>query len=309
MGWYCSGILSMQFSPLRMTGFVVLASLATTSLIAAQPDAASSQESPNYDFSSGYAPYEHFYVGVDGRPIVTTGIYAGLPNPNYNRLTFLFSHVEEIPADNHFHGIGAYSYSGTADSPVVSSTSANNRIPEPYALLPPLSLTPGTGVFAGRQVTQPGENEYSNLLMTSVASLLNYNDPGAQILHDSSAGRWNGALANASVALEVVSLTPGLKIANEAGQTLLSQVGDLFTIGQGDSLSFRPVFWTEATAKGAYSATFKLRDVSGGNNFADSGTFSIDVATVPESSTLLGLGVFGLLAGVVKRHKAQVGHA
>lgn len=31
-----------------------------------------------------------FYVGVDARQSIATGDYAGLPNPNLNRLTLLF---------------------------------------------------------------------------------------------------------------------------------------------------------------------------------------------------------------------------
>ncbi len=52
-----------------------------------------------------------FYVGVDGLASVTSGTFAGLANPNAGRLTFLFDH------GNHFHGIGAYSYTGTVTAP------------------------------------------------------------------------------------------------------------------------------------------------------------------------------------------------
>src|SRR5690348_16557896 len=65
-----------------------------------------------------------FYIGYDSLAAVASGTYAGLSNPNVDRLTLLFDH------GNHFHGIGAYSYSGSASAPVVLSTNANNRIPE-----------------------------------------------------------------------------------------------------------------------------------------------------------------------------------
>ncbi|WP_334925342.1 PEP-CTERM sorting domain-containing protein [Nostoc sp.] len=52
---------------------------------------------------------------------------------------------------------------------------------------------------------------------------------------------------------------------------------------------------------GNYSASFKLVDLGTGSNpipFEESGTFSFDfeVKTVPESSTVFGLGIVGLLA-------------
>jgi hypothetical protein len=63
------------------------------------------------------------------------------------RLTFLFDHGD------HFHGIGAYSYSGTAGTPVVHSTNANNRLPELSTRTNPanraIHLTAGSGAFAG----------------------------------------------------------------------------------------------------------------------------------------------------------------
>lgn len=44
-----------------------------------------------------------FYVGVDARQSIATGDYAGLPNPNLNRLTLLFDGGAELcacPADD-----------------------------------------------------------------------------------------------------------------------------------------------------------------------------------------------------------------
>jgi len=60
-----------------------------------------------------------FYIGVDNQITLTRGIYEGLANPNYNRLTLLVAHREGTP---HFHGIGTYSYSGLSSNPVVNPT-------------------------------------------------------------------------------------------------------------------------------------------------------------------------------------------
>ena len=34
-----------------------------------------------------------YHVGYDNSPLVNFGTYTGLPNPNYERLTFLLSHT------------------------------------------------------------------------------------------------------------------------------------------------------------------------------------------------------------------------
>ena len=34
-----------------------------------------------------------YFIGVDGQAIIPTGTYAGLPNPNHQRLTFLYAHT------------------------------------------------------------------------------------------------------------------------------------------------------------------------------------------------------------------------
>lgn len=80
-----------------------------------------------------------FYVGLDGLATVASGTYAGLSNPNADRLTLLFDH------GNHFHGIGAYSYTGSAMVPDVLSTNANNRIPEVSSRENPLPLAARAG--------------------------------------------------------------------------------------------------------------------------------------------------------------------
>ncbi|PSB27381.1 all3515 family Zur-repressed PEP-CTERM protein [Chlorogloea sp. CCALA 695] len=245
--------------------------------------------------------YEHFYIGVDGFDLLQSGDYAGLDNPNSDRLTFLYSHVEEDPTTNHFHGIGSYSYSGAVDSPTINSTNINNRIPETYTGLPPITLQLGTGIYADKLVSTSTEEEYSNLTIEAVSSLQSNEDIGAHYLFNSSNGRWSESLANAMPALELVSITDGLNIADEQGLNILTQVGETYTMGSGDDISFTPTFWTDTSASaGTYSASFRLLNLSNANesSFRDSGTFNLDfqVTPVPEPSAFLGVGAFALLA-------------
>lgn len=245
--------------------------------------------------------YEHFYIGVDGFEVLQSGDYAGLENPNYDRLTFLISHVEEDPTTNHFHSIGSYSYSGAVNNPTINSTNTNNRIPETYTGLLPPTLQLGTGIYADKFVSTSTGEEYSNLTIKAVSALQNNEELGAQYLFNSSGGRWSNSLANAMPSLELVSITDGLNIADEQGLNILTEIGNTYTLGNGDAISFTPTFWTETSAPaGTYSATFRLLDIGNTNNgsFRESGTFSLDfqVTPVPEPPAFLGVGAFALLA-------------
>ncbi|NJM89388.1 MAG: PEP-CTERM sorting domain-containing protein [Hydrococcus sp. RU_2_2] len=255
--------------------------------------------------------YERYYIGLDGREFVTYGTYTGLANPNYNRLTFLFPHLEEDPTNNHFHGIGTYSYTGSLDNPTVIPTDTNNRIPEYWTGLSPIKLLPGTGVFANQLISQKTDEEYTNWTISPVQSLLNYpNELPAEYLYNSSEGDWQRSLGEAEIALELVSITPGLGIADSMGVDLFNSVGDRYVIGRGDNFSFEPTFYTSKSAPlGQYSAEFRLVDVNTANNrtpLATSGTFIVDfqVRSVPESSTFLGFGLLGVL-GLVSQGKKK----
>ncbi|MBW4448787.1 MAG: PEP-CTERM sorting domain-containing protein [Spirirestis rafaelensis WJT71-NPBG6] len=245
--------------------------------------------------------HTEFFIGLDGLNVLDRGTYAGLDNPNYNRLTLLFAHREEDPTTNHFHGIGAYSYSGTVDNPIINSTSTNNRIPETYTNQPPLTLLPGTGIYRDRLISGLTNDEYSNLKIEPIASLKNAPEPEDQYLYNSSNGRWQPSLEGATIGLQLASISNGLNIVNSGGVDILKSVGDIYTIGTSDSFSFTPTFWTDAAAPlGTYSATFKLVDLGSDNNrtaFKESGTFSFDfqVKKVPEPSAIFGLGIIGLL--------------
>jgi hypothetical protein len=220
----------------------------------------------------------HYFVAVDSLATLTSGTYAGLPNPNYGRLTFLFAHPsEENPSSSHFHAIGAYSYAGPVESPTVIPTNTNNRIPELSTGDLPLRLLPGTGVFEGRLASRPTGEEYSDLRVASVQVLSGF--PGDSIegfLFRSSEGRWTAPLTDAVVALQRVSRTPGLHLAEATGAEVPPE--GLHALGAGDTFRVAPVYWTERTAPvGTYSATWKLVDVgTGETRLGESGRFTID---------------------------------
>jgi hypothetical protein len=118
--------------------------------------------------ADGDAPTDIYIIGVDSLTTLTSGTYAGLPNPNYGRLTFLYAHY--TPGTEHFHSIGAWSYIGSRDNPVVRNTSNNNRIPELGQRNRPngqryLNLRPGNGAFAGKWISGQDGGPYSNLTM------------------------------------------------------------------------------------------------------------------------------------------------
>jgi len=254
--------------------------------------------------------YQHYYIGVDGREIFTNPADPSqfVNNPNYNRLTFLFAHTVLDETNNHFHGIGSYSFIGDPLDNQISDTNFNNRIPETYTGLPPITLLPGKGIFADQLISKDTpSSEYTNLTMKPVASLLDIDDSGAQAFYNSSGGRWQGLLGDAAVALELLSITDGLKVADSTGADLFSSIGDRYIIGSGDNFSFTPTFYTDKSAPlGTYTAEFRLVDVneeSGRTPLGSSGRFFLDfqVESVPEPSTLLGLTTLGLLA-FFKKH-------
>lgn len=236
------------------------------------------------------APY---YIGVDSRTTIPTGTYAGLANPNYNRLTLLYNHGD------HYHSKGAYVYSGPnlGDSTAVVN-SASNYLPEGSA--PPFALTPGSGAFAGLYVSgQTPDVEGSSIRIGSVDALAGAPAGSDEaILFNSSGGRWTGSLAQAELAIELVDATAGLSILDASGQSLFGG-GTIYGLGLGGaSLDFAPIF--AADALGDYTASFRLIDLRTGGGFGESGVFEYRFTAVPEPSSVilaaLGVGVLPILA-------------
>lgn len=255
-----------------------------------------------------------WYVGVDGLATLTSGTYAGQANPNYGRLTFLYAHYNFVnPNSNHFHGIGTWVYSGPASNPVINSTNANNRIPELYQRAYPtgqeyLPLLAGSGAWAGKFRSGLDDGEYSNLRNKAVTSLASSTDPNEQIMWNRTNARWGTDLTGASVALQLMDITPGLNVATQAGDPIVTGIGTFANTGQGANLDFTPVFWVDenATVGSLYSATFRLLDLGTGTNYQpwrDSGTFTFDFQVVPEPGSLVALasGLFGFGALALRR--------
>lgn len=240
-----------------------------------------------------------YYVGIDGRSTITTGTYAGLPNPNHERLTFLLNHGD------HYHGIGAYSYSGPAGSPVINPTNSNNRIPEISSGQSPLPLFPGDGPNAGRWVSQPVDGlEYSKTNAWGPTNRLQGFAPGSEehTLFNSSGGRWTGSLEGMSLALEAVGLTPGLQVMDQTGTTILDSPGDIHPLGEGSTFVFEPTFYTTENALSLYTGSFRLIDLN--NASRNSGVFHLDFTPVPlPAAAWLMLSGLGAVVGLARRRQ------
>lgn len=246
------------------------------------------------------------YIGYDALATITSGAYAGLSNPNANRLTLLFDH------GNHFHGIGTYSYTGLTSSPEILPTNINNRIPEISSGEQPLSLITGSGLYAGTLRSSAGGSEYSHLGIASIQSLAGH-APGSteDILFHSSGDRWSGTLDGAQLGLRLVSNTPGLHIGTETILDLYDG-SDVIALGAGNSFEFKPVYWVDANAAtGIYSATFELLNSSPDSSLQSSRLFSFDfsVAAVPEPKayTMFSTGLC-LLAWTRRRRRRRRTH-
>jgi hypothetical protein len=268
-----------------------------------------------------------FHVTYDNAPNVTFGTYLGQPNPNYQRLTFMLSHTyAETPWNNHFHRIGSYGYTGPAGSPTVTP-STNDRIPEPGYLDDGLALLPGSGVFAGKLVSGMGpaalpndsiEQEFGHLTIAPMDSLMAFDgldhpnpaleDPNPAVvgakhpvhyLINASSGVYKNSVNGVRIGLELTAISPGLEITDAAGASLFGSVGDVLTLGETGDWSLTPYFAVDGLTApaSAFSATFKLVDLSDSPQFGDSAPFSFDFVTVPEpTGAVLGLVAIGLAA-------------
>ncbi len=262
--------------------------------------------------ADGDTPTDVYIIGVDSLTTFTAGAYAGLPNPNYGRLTFLYAHY--TPGTEHFHGIGAWSYSGDRNNPIVRNTNNNNRIPElaqrdrqggqRY-----LELRPGSGVFAGKWISGLDGGEYSNLRMRPFDYLFGFqSDERVDRLINSSGGRWRTVLpTNAIIGLQLTEISNGLNIARRDGTPINLQPGQVLTLGTGADWVFDPVFWVaDGASEGVYSVGFRLLDMNTAQGYTpirDSGVFYLDFYVVPEPSSLLALGAG--LAGLIGLRRRQ----
>lgn len=241
------------------------------------------------------AELAEFYVGIDSRttPFAAPAASGGgnyPDNPNYNRLTLLYNHGD------HFHGIGAFRYTGPAASPTLEDTNANNRLPEISTGQAPLPLLPGSGVYSGKNTTAHISGvEYSNLGLQNVQSLGGVDE----VLFHSSSDRWSGAFDDAHIHLKLLNVSsPELHVGSPTDPFAFTVGGDVH-LGDGDEqFAFTPVLWVEnGTPIGNYWAEFQLIDLSG--TFGDSGRFYFDVRNVvPEPGSLVmflgGVSIVGL---------------
>lgn len=241
-----------------------------------------------------------FYIGYDGLSTLTSGMYAGLSNPNSNRLTLLLDH------GNHFHGIGTYSYTGPTASPAILSTNTNNRIPEISSKEEPLPLAQGNGIYADTLRTNVSSSEYSYLGIASIQSLANHPSGSMEdVLFQSSNNRWSDQLNDGEIGLRLVESTPGLHIGTETTKDVYAG-SEIFTLGAGNDFEFKPVYWVDTAAPaGIYSATFELLNTETGSSILDSGTFHFDfnVSPIPEPRTYAMFLAGLLLAGSIVRRR------
>jgi hypothetical protein len=217
------------------------------------------------------------YIGIDSRATLT-GVYNGLPNPNYGRLTFLHAHAyEQTFANNHYHGIGAYSLYGLVESATITNSNAGNRIPEVYTALPPLTLIAATTnypAYAGRLMSLRTEEHYSDMRLRPTHDLKQY--------PTNSAERTN-SLAGVAVALELISKTAGLSIGYSTNTDLLNSPGDRLLLGTGDLWEALPLFSVTGNAPaGPYTASLKLVDLNAADYTTNqSGVFHLDFRVQP----------------------------
>jgi hypothetical protein len=265
---------------------------------------------PGYEIAS-------YYVGVDGMLTMPSGTYSGLANPNANRLSFLYAHSYPVSppsgtsaASNHYHRLGAFVYTGPNLGASTATTFGNARTPE--GTRPALPLTAGLGMYAGTFVSNPlpdahPEYDYSLMEIRSVDELSAFpaGDPrnimflssgvlasnaisGLATRPDGNLARYSRSLAGANIAMELVSLSPGLNVGSASAMTIATAPGDRIPLGGGSFAPMTPVFWTSLTsAPATFNATFKLVDLSG--TFGESGQWTYSFQVIPEPSTWAAL--------------------
>jgi hypothetical protein len=214
---------------------------------------------------------------------------------NEGHLTFLFNHGD------HFHRLGPFG-------------AAEGRIPE-ASVGGALKLFEGTGAFSNRYVSGgyhidgDATSEYSDLEIRPISTLLGFPDGSPEATLINGGQRYLGSLAGTSIALELVSKSAGVHVADGQGNIILTNLGDRFLLGPGESFaSFTPLFVTDpfSAAGATYGVSLRLVDLNG--RVPESGTFRFELQSVPEpaSVVLLGTGALGLF-GYGRRRRRDAG--
>lgn len=251
--------------------------------------------------SEGSAALFSYYIGVDSQATIPSGEFAGLANPNANRLTFLYAHsYADTPASNHYHPKGVFRYQpGSGASPVIEVNTSGNYLPE--GTNAPLLMVTGSGLYAGKSVVdEDPSNHFSLIDFRDTTDLSGFaTGTGESYMFNSSAGRYTGGIAGSDIHLVLVSISNGLNIgSNTAFDIGLNNAGDEYHFGE--DVNFSPVFWTdENAAAGLYTAQFKLVDEQG--LFGDSGNFEFRFNAIPEPSSALLAGGAMMLRLVRRR--------
>ncbi|WP_367155263.1 all3515 family Zur-repressed PEP-CTERM protein [Methylomonas sp. HYX-M1] len=241
-----------------------------------------------------------YYIGIDGTDTFTSGTYNGLANPNAGNLTLLLNH------GNHYHGIGAYAYSGPAGSPTTNDTNTNNRIPEISSLDAPLALNWGSGsLYSGKLTSQNNPSEdYGNLTFARVDDLAGHETGSEQqILFNSSNNRWSTLLGDTAIGLQLISATAGLFVGDQQTANLFA-ISDTINLDSYLTTGFSPIFWTASDAvAGTYTAEFRLVGLNDAN--INSGRFYFDFAPtavpLPAAFWFFASGLFGYIGLSRKR--------
>lgn len=238
-------------------------------------------------------PIVNFYVGIDGRQMLTSGPYAGRENPSFGRLQLLYAHAfGDRPLNNHYHPIGAYAFVGDTNNPTIVPTNTNSRIPETYTGQPPLTLVPGGTNYPGKLVSAATAEHYSDLTIRSVHTLRHHVaggvtntwgwGSGPYMMFHSSGGTRTNSLAGAQVAWELVEKSPELRVGLVGNEDALKNPGDRILLGEGDHWEAKPLVWTdESTPPGHYFVRLRLVDLNGVVPQSGIATFDYQVSSGP----------------------------
>lgn len=237
-----------------------------------------------------------YFIGVDGQATQPSGLYAGLANPNFQRLTLLYAHydLDDPLYPHHYHSKGRFVNTGPnlgVNTAVTVSTF--NFLPEASGGTHLFLKTRNSGAYAGKSAIVEDPNNHFTLLGMLDTGKLDPNVALENTLFNSSAQRWTGAITGSDVHMVLTFATAGLNFGSTSDPNAA-----LFSANDGqhlsDDINFQWVPWVDsATADGTeFIARFKLVDETG--TFEESGEFEYRFMAVPEPSSAL-LGALGAL--------------